>query len=374
MAVWIATTPDRCLAGQNVRSACDRCVTACPVGAVTVAAGSVQVDDSCVACGLCLAACPTGVFRIPGLDADALAEMLASHADDDSLSVGCCAAEHEGIAVVPCIGMLSADVLTVLALGGTRSLSLHAGDCSSCSIGARERIDRAVAETVSRLRPLGDEHVFSIEVGRSSVVANQEGLAAVVSAMVATVPGVDRRGFFGTFIDRIRQTQAEVACPPRLWGDRPHPTVVPEYRRRLLDAIGANGRVGFRVRGIGGACDACQDADPLCARFCPSGAIERFKDANETILTFHAALCLACGQCETVCPRDAVGWTCERSRAETVEIHRVEHEECVDCGSPSSHLVDGRCPQCLRVSRFIDAFEDGGRPTRAGTTHRVPPR
>lgn len=47
--------------------ACGACVDVCPLGAITVAAETAQVDDRCNLCGLCVDACAFEAIRLPEL-------------------------------------------------------------------------------------------------------------------------------------------------------------------------------------------------------------------------------------------------------------------------------------------------------------------
>jgi ferredoxin len=56
---------------------CGECLNACPVGAVSVAAGLAHIGQSCKGCGSCASVCPVGAidFQLAG-DADALGWLL----------------------------------------------------------------------------------------------------------------------------------------------------------------------------------------------------------------------------------------------------------------------------------------------------------
>ena len=45
----------------------------------------------------------------------------------------------------------------------------------------------------------------------------------------------------------------------------------------------------------------------MCATFCPTGAIEKFDDADGALGVMHRpADCVKCGSCADICPADAI--------------------------------------------------------------------
>ena len=48
-----------CLVCKHEESSCTACLDACPVEAIDIEDGGIDVLDSCRKCGLCAAACPT---------------------------------------------------------------------------------------------------------------------------------------------------------------------------------------------------------------------------------------------------------------------------------------------------------------------------
>ncbi|MFR8956919.1 MAG: 4Fe-4S dicluster domain-containing protein, partial [Collinsella intestinalis] len=51
-----------CLACKSEKSSCHACMDVCPVNAIEIEDGAIDVLDSCRKCGLCVAACPTEAF------------------------------------------------------------------------------------------------------------------------------------------------------------------------------------------------------------------------------------------------------------------------------------------------------------------------
>lgn len=48
-----------CLACRSTKSSCRACVKICPVNAIEIEDGGIDVLDSCRKCGLCAPVCPT---------------------------------------------------------------------------------------------------------------------------------------------------------------------------------------------------------------------------------------------------------------------------------------------------------------------------
>ncbi len=93
-------------------------------------------------------------------------------------------------------------------------------------------------------------------------------------------------------------------------GTLPH--FVPDRRERLLDALAALGEpatssIACRLWGTvvidGTKCVSCR----MCATFCPTGAIEKFDEADGALGVVHRpADCVKCGSCADICPADAI--------------------------------------------------------------------
>jgi ferredoxin len=84
--------------------------------------------------------------------------------------------------------------------------------------------------------------------------------------------------------------------------------------------------------------DVCTGCS-MCAMSCPTGALSFEKQEDSISLSFHAALCIACGQCLSKCPEQGAINLDKRtdlkqiSQGKTV-IYREETARCVACGAP----------------------------------------
>jgi ferredoxin len=111
-------------------------------------------------------------------------------------------------------------------------------------------------------------------------------------------------------------------------------------------------------------CSACG----LCARFCPTAALQFSADKRLFALSFQTAHCIDCGICLQACPEDAI------QLAETIPAVDLTMPApnllidgsltlCVDCGQPTAHRSDNtdphRCYSCRQGTGLVRSLHDG---------------
>lgn len=295
----------QCLRARDKSSACDACVSACPVNAITLE-GGVQVDgDACIRCGLCLHRCPAGVFD--GRDGVYKLLNCATQIVDHEVIELACSAHPEAaigakdvdavISANSCLSTFSASAYIGLLALGVKQVRLRLDACRECPLGALHgEIARELETTQTLLEPLG--------LGEAVVEAEEPEGGHKRPLYTTTNPPVSRRGFFQT-LARQRVVAVEDIQPantPQIEGERS----APRERRRLVNALhyvaqqGTATQIGvegFTRLGVVDGCTACG----LCARVCPTGALtfEQTDDHYEVI--FSAAQCTDCGICINFC-------------------------------------------------------------------------
>jgi ferredoxin len=110
-------------------------------------------------------------------------------------------------------------------------------------------------------------------------------------------------------------------------------------------------------------CSACG----LCARLCPTGALQFTAEENHFTLSFQAAICIDCPICTVACPEDAV------RLGETLAVIALVSEEwqslvtgqltpCTQCGVPTAvqagESTPARCYACRQGAGAVQPLRD----------------
>lgn len=376
-----------CLNRRHKDAACDRCVAACPAGAVTLSEDGPAVNaDACNRCGICQAACPVRAFHVP--EADPVPLMTKVHGKT-VVSLSCSRAAAPDAVHVSCLAALGAEDLAVLAAAGAtplgaRELHLNDSPCASCSHGAHAAIRRRARQAAAILHALG-------EPARITMGSDSSQPAPPAPGPEARGEAVSRRDLFRLW---RRQGVAAVAetAPHLAWLDEPTPPGLPQHlplsRQRLLKLLASRKPVGggssgatnaavgpslvpFAGRRAGPSCDGCG----LCASLCPTKAlrltelpVEGSPAAGSGLLrlTFQPSACLDCGLCDQACPAQALARynlddLTPLVRRDRDVLWQAEKQVCRRCSQ--SYTADGElCPACKKSQSLLaDVLHQAGR-------------
>ena len=327
---------DRCLNARHRQAGCTWCVDHCPAQALSLRAGAQPLplldEDACIGCGVCIRGCPTDAFSQAFHPETKLVNLRDEFPAGEALALVCPQHPAPGQSAAPvgyairhqrCLAAFSPEQLLSLSQDGGREVWLADDACAACPIGQLHDEIVGVAAAANQLLA-----GFGLEPAIHLISEDAKGEARSVRTLDGAAPAVDRRGFFRSLGKLTQQRASEMAerAPMPLFApgapvDQRLPYQTPPSLQRLNQHVaalsqGVDPRPTFlldadalpwaSVLVDAQSCSGCQ----LCARFCPTGALNylwgEVDDGLVFNLTFQPALCLDCNICVAVCPEDAV--------------------------------------------------------------------
>jgi ferredoxin len=358
---------------------CSACVDACPVGVLSLRDNGWELAAGCTGCGRCAAACPTAALVMDGFSLDLAIE--------GPITLDCqrvpAADSPPGTIRVPCLGGLKTSQLLKLANRGGAEL-LDRSWCQDCPSGGGElpwatRIAEANAlldavntpreqRLALRVEPLSVRHrlPFSVDPANQQPVSRRVFFAQIAGQAADAITG-----------SAAEQDVATVDSPRPDGRERIHPS---ERVATLAELARMSRRTGhplparlFPSVRIGPGCEN----HAVCARACPTAALHVVAPGDETGVVFDSSLCIACGECERICPEAAVEFNSSGNGAvprQPLQLTRHRDQVCFDCGfrfavpigdtTPSESQP--LCPGCRKSRQLTRSLFSNLFPNHAG--------
>ena len=333
---YVDYNADICVHGRSGISGCQRCLDACPAGAITSDGDGVTIDPHvCGGCGACAGVCPTGAagYAVPDgnslltrlrvllgayLDAGGRRPVLLVHDPDFGEDMIDAMARFAGglpANVLPFAVNQTTQVgldflLTAISYGAERVLPLvppaRAGEAAGLMAEA------ATANAI--LAGLG------YGAGRIAPV-NESDPAALGETLYALAPMTQATP--GDFLSAGGKRTLLNMALAHLHQHAPNPVEVID-----LPEGAPFGAVRVDVAG----CTLCL----ACVGACPVDALRDNPERPE--LHFAEANCVQCGLCRATCPESVISLVPRLNFAEQARRHMVVKAEepfaCVRCGTP----------------------------------------
>ncbi|QIT54918.1 4Fe-4S binding protein [Aquisalimonas sp. 2447] len=330
-----------CLPRRTPLSACQACADTCPVGALTVTAGTgPELTGDCTGCGACAVACPTEALSVddfPNVDDPA-------HTLPPVRSLECMrvpgALTPEDALRVPCLaGLHEADMLAMARAAGPNGLTLmDRGWCSDCPARGDWQ-----ATPVDDAQRRANQHLAGSTT--PPVTVTRAPLPEDIASPVARGPelrrGNSRRQLLQLFSPEPETTKSD---PGETGGTAdPRQRITPQRRLRLLAerrlVAAPTPPPAPRLEIDGNCCNT-----GICAALCPTKALAR-TEADDG-LEFEPDLCIRCGLCAAVCPQQAITIHAEGGTSGRLTNHR--QATCRDCDRRFSPASDDatHCEAC----------------------------
>ncbi|MCB9420033.1 MAG: 4Fe-4S binding protein [Ardenticatenaceae bacterium] len=365
----LATKPfgfaaDRCLHAADKFATCTACYDICPASAIQPGKPPAFDVESCQLCRACLPVCPVGAFT----------------ADDEVPALLNCA-ERIGAKTVEVVCSLNANVDTGPAAAAVRVRGCLAGLGVGAYLGL---VGQGLEKVVVRLDACADCPWSQLRSQVESQIQQAQGLLALweraetlacVDVVAgdfakrpfwnATSPPMSRRSFFSW---RENEKKPAAASPSAVDAD-PNPF---HQRLHLLRAVkqmpaatsSEQAMSGFALLAVNDDCTACG----VCARVCPTGALQMETAKSSYQLTFSPQICIACDVCSHVCAPNTITLThdptFEQVFGTAVDqiVQQGELAKCSKCHAPfAAKAGTDLCPVCefRRQNPFGSAMPPG---------------
>ncbi|MET0065915.1 MAG: 4Fe-4S binding protein [Candidatus Thiodiazotropha sp.] len=318
--------PDICAHGHAGKTACTRCLDACPADAISSLGDIIEVDPHlCQGGGVCASVCPSGAIR------------YAYPSPHDNLT------------------RLRRLLSVYREMGGTEPVLLLSAESDEPAIEPRR--DNQLPFRVEELASVGlDFWLSALAYGARCVLLADNGAMPESSARALTEQ-----------LDFAREILAAMSYPEQciqlVSGEHLEQTQwssMPVIETARYSGLGGKRKTAFlamdhlhaqaeRAKPLAslsaGAPFGCADVDPQactlclsCVGACPGKALQPGGEGIPQLL-FIEENCLQCGMCTRTCPEDAI-WITPRvlfdphARQQTRKLHEEEPFCCTACGKP----------------------------------------
>lgn len=309
-----------CLACLYDKSSCNACMAACPVDAIKLEDGGIDILDSCRKCGLCAAACPTEAVFSPKIQAKKLYDAIAGAAVAyETVYVTCTRAlrrmPRENEVVVACVGDVTPEVwFSVLVDYPNVSVYLPLDICTACKTTTGEE---ALSESIAVAEEWSGAGM-GLEVDAKNLVCKKhreyerkEFVDNIVRTTGLAVSKFNPAAVaVATVSQRLKEHRSKISDLERALNNacgtntQKRRRILTQNRQLLLSALQAHPELAQNVRISLPECDfsRCTMCGE-CVRLCPTHAVDlvgagRFK--------VEPTYCVGCGLCCEVCADHAL--------------------------------------------------------------------
>ncbi len=309
---------------------CQRCVEVCPVDAITLDEGAIEISDTCIKCGLCVEACPNECYSVRELAPRYLYDEIAAAAmSHETAYVTCTRAigrlPEKNEVIVPCVGVVPSEVwASIMADYPNVSVFLPLGLCETC-------------------RTKTGEEAYTDAIGRAEEWCGF-GLGLEVDEGDLTHE-VRREWQRQEFMDTIVNSGQRL-----LTGATPALSIAQRVTQQIRGHTAQLNRLSKTIdQAMGGTTSKNQRRILLDRRKLLMAMLQKHPSLAENIDLYEPVcdpdLCTLCGACEKVCPTRAIELTPEGR-------WRCENAYCTQCGACFSV-----CPTSALEPDYIDASD-----------------
>ena len=356
---------DRCLHSADKFAACTACYDVCPADAIQPGEPPAFVGESCQACRACLPVCPTGAFT----------------ADDEVQALLHCAGRSGRKTCEVVCGLNPFVEVGVAGATAVRVRGCLAGLGGAAYLGL---VSQGIEKAVVRLDACADcpwsqlQSQIEAQVEQAQSLLALWGWAAAVHCFDEAADGWGKRPFWNAASPPVsrrdlfrsqaaeKKPETDTSSAPNQFFERVRFLRVlkhlPPPTENLDTSLLAGW--GFALLAVNDDCTACG----VCARACPTGALQMETAESSYQLIFSPQICLACDICSHVCAPNAITLTHDPTFGQVFagEVDQVVQQGCLTscskCRAPFAARADiDLCPVCefRRQNPFGSAMPPG---------------
>lgn len=344
---------NNCLRSRYKHHDCQACVDICPERALLLQEGHIRLDESrCNGCGYCCHICPSEAMT---MDAERLNQYEQRMNQRDYVCFACrLQGNSENDILVPCIGVVSPELLMIPMLKGTPfQIFYDEGKCKKCKEYGKmaSRINENLEWIKDWNESLDKPFVIAIEHNAAKKKGRPKGMS--------------RRELFTLGKSRVRNEVAFLLSDSFAEQSLRNKISLPlrrQYfrlfaRQKSVENLPVPGKLRHKIaipkKTVSSECSLCN----RCAVLCPTGALQQQVSDEVKSLTFTPASCIQCCICLANCIHLSKGEG-EQARlgelGQPVMLHQARQVPCPRCEEP---MNENRsiCEDCqLREERSQD--------------------
>lgn len=304
----------RCLNQLHHDVECQHCVKNCPGEALVLIDHEIYlIQDNCLGCGLCFSDCPTQVFTSPQWDETTIvADVKEQGAKETQIFCGYHSTpylakeeKYKGAIQIPtCLSSISKGAWYEIGL--LTEVELRLEECENCPMkSSLERMNLAVETAMEWINASGHTSEFSY-IETAEKAKRKKKLQATSSGLRVT----SRRDLFLSLLGRGNESEAmkpekNINCLELRKKDKLN--VMPDWQKRLEESY----KNHFQEGGTSAFWPAIKMSTDcvncgMCARYCPTQALQITVEDKECIHSFVSGHCLDCRICMLACPTQSI--------------------------------------------------------------------